>query len=552
MLITIKGPKLNTETIQVNTNTSVKEVLNQYFKQLPYPIYACKFNNCFRGLNHILTHDGTLEFLDITNQATWTIYQNSLELLYIKAVHDICGKDTRVTIANSLNKGLYTYTNPLMSKQQIKDVEDRMKELVSLDIPIKKEYMSKQEALELAKSHKLKETVKLLQSIKNIDSIHIFSLDDEVNIFYDLMVPSTSYLKYFELRPYKVGALLRFPHPEDPLNIPEYFDQQLLYNAFSEANKWGNLMNIDYISDLNEKVINNTYEDLFLMQEALHEKNISDISDIIKEQNKRVVLICGPSSSGKTTFAKRLCIQLRVNGLNPLYLGTDDYFVEQDEKPLDENGEIDYETIKAVDTNLFKNQLAELLQYKEVDLPIFDFIKNTKIFGKRYTKLEKNGVIVIEGIHALNEILTDSIDDGEKYKIYISPFTPIGIDHHNRIPTTDARMLRRLVRDHQFRGRDATTIIKEWAKVRKSENVNIFPFNAQADIFFNSNCLYELAVLKKYAEPLLRQIPRSKEEYAEAQRMLEFLKFVETIEDDTNINQNSIIREFIGGSSIVK
>lgn len=552
MKITIKGPKLKAETVELNRDTLVSEILKDYKAKMPYPIYACKFYNHYRGLNHVLTHDGVLEFLDITNQATWTIYQNSLELLYIKAVHDICGKDSLVTIANSLNKGLYTFTNPLMSKKQIKEVEDRMRELVNLDLPIKKEYMSKQEALKIARSHRQTETLKLLKSIKDIDQVHIFSLDDEVGIFYDLMVPSTSYLQYFELRPYKVGALLRYPHPEDPVHIPEYLDQKLLYNAFSEANKWGNLMNIGYISDLNEMVINNSYEDLFLMQEALHEKNISDIADIIKAQNKRVVLICGPSSSGKTTFAKRLCIQLRVNGLNPLYLGTDDYFVEMDEKPLDENGEIDLESIRAVDTDLFKKQLSELLQYKEVDLPTFDFIDNTKVFGKRFTKLERNGVIVIEGIHALNKILTDSIDDNEKYKIYISPFTPIGIDHHNRISTTDARMLRRLVRDHQFRGRSATTIIQDWIKVRRSENINIFPFNAEADIFFNSNCLYELAVLKKYAEPLLKEINRSEPEYAEAQRMLGFLKFVEKIDDDSAINQNSIIREFIGGSSIVK
>ena len=551
MRITVKGPKLNEEIIEVKEHTSVEEVLNQYKDRMPYPIYACKFNNRYRGLNHDLHHDGVLEFLDITNQAAWTIYQNSLQLLYIKAVHDICGKDTLVTISNSLNKGLYTFTVPLIDENTIKQVETRMKELVSLKLPINKEYMDKKEALELAKQKHLKETVKLLESINDIQSIHIFSLDDETEIFYDLMVPNTSYLKYFELRPYKNGILLRYPHPEDPLTIPSYEDQPLLYNAFSEANKWGNLMEINFISDLNELVTSNKYEDLFLMQEALHEKNISDIADEIKRKQKRVVLICGPSSSGKTTFAKRLCIQLRINGLKPMYLGTDDYFVEADEKPRDENGELDLESIKAVDTDLFKKQLNELLRYEEVDLPTFDFIKNGKVYGKRITKLEKNGVIVIEGIHALNRILTDTVDDNEKYKIYISPFTPIGIDHHNRISTTDARMLRRLVRDNQFRGRKPENVIQEWVKVRKAENVNIFPFSKEADVFFNSNCIYELAVLKKYAKPLLEEIDRSKPEYAEAQRMLAFLKFIETLEDNHNINNNSIIREFIGGSSIV-
>ena len=552
MKITIKGPNLQNEVIELEKNALVTDILKNYQEKMPYPIYACKFNNRYRGLSHEVHHDGVLEFLDIRNQATWTIYQNSLELLLIKAVHDVCGKDVGVTISNSLNKGLYCYTSPLISTEEINKVEKRMKELVKQDLPIVKKYMDKEEALNLAKSLHLKATVKLLESIKNISSIHIFSLDDEIEIFYDLMVPSTSYLKYFELRPYKKGMLLRYPHPEDPFVIPDYKDQTLLYNAFSEANKWGNLMDIEYISDLNEKTASDNYEDLFLMQEALHEKNISDIADSIKNANKRVVLICGPSSSGKTTFAKRLCIQLRINGLHPLYLGTDDYFVEKDEKPLDENGEIDLESIRAVDTDLFKKQLAELLDYKTVDIPTFDFVNNTKVFGQRFTKLEKNGVIVIEGIHALNNILTDTIDDKEKFKIYISPFTPIGIDRHNRIPTTDARMLRRLVRDNQFRGRDPVTIIQEWVKVRKSENINIFPFNEEADVFFNSNCLYELAILKKYAEPLLKGIPRSKPEYAEAQRMLSFLKFIEPIKDDSNIVNNSIMREFIGGSIIVK
>ena len=552
MKITVKGPNLNTEIIDVEENTAVYEVLEKYKDQMPYPIYLCKVNNCYRALAHILRHDSELEFLDIRNQATWIVYQNSLELLYIKAVHDVCGKDSLVTISNSLNKGLYTIINPLVDEDTVKKIEQHMRELVEKDLPIKKEYMSKQEALQLADSLKLKETRKLLESIKNIESVEIFSLDDEIEIFYDLMVPSTSYLTNFELIPYKKGVLLRYPHPEDPFNIPEYEDQELLYNAFSEANRWGSLMHINFVSDLNERINNNDYEELFLMQEALHEKRISDIADMIKNEKKRIVLICGPSSSGKTTFAKRLCIQLKVNGMKPLYLGTDDYFVEADEKPVDENGEIDLESIYAVDYKLFIHDLKELLEYKKVDIPTFDFVNSTKVFGQRITQLDKDGVIVIEGIHALNRMLTEGIDDSEKFKIYISPFTPIGIDHHNRIPTTDARMLRRLVRDNQFRGRSAQTIIQEWAKVRKAENVNIFPFNKEADVFFNSNCIYELAVLKKYAEPLLKQIPRSQPEYAEAKRMLNFLRYIDAIDDDSAIINNSIMREFIGGSIIVK
>ena len=552
MKIVVKGPKLNPETINVEDGTKVSDILKDYAHKMPNPIYLSKVNNCYRYLGHVLRHDSTVEFLDFSTQATWIVYQNSLELLYMKAVHDVCGKDTLVTISNSLNKGLYTFVIPSVNDETIKKIEDRMHELVLLDLPIKKEYMNKDEAIRLAESLKLKETKTLLQTIKNNDSVEIYSLDDEVEIFYDLMVPSTGYLKYFDLVPYKKGILLRFPTQEDPTHLPEYINQELLYNAFSEANNWGNLMGINFVDDLNNKVNNNEYQKLFLLQEALHEKRISNIADIIKKKKRRVVLICGPSSSGKTTFSKRLCIQLEVNGLKTLYLGTDDYFEEKDNKPIDENGEIDLESIKAVDTDLFVSNLKDLLANKETDLPTFDFINSTKVFGKRITKIDDDTVIVIEGIHSLNKILTEGIDDKDKFKIYISPFTPIGIDHHNRIPTTDARMLRRLVRDNQFRGRSASTIIQEWKKVRKSENVNIFPYNSEADVFFNSNCIYELAVLKKYAEPLLKQITRDKEEYAEARRMLNFLRYVTAIDDDSDIVNNSIIREFIGGSIIVK
>lgn len=552
MKITLKGPKLNIETIDVKEGTKVSDILKDYAEKMPYPIYLSKVNNCYRYLDHVLRHDSIVEFLDFSTQAAWVVYQNSLELLYMKAVHDVCGKDALVTISNSLNKGLYTYIIPSVDEDTIKQIEKRMHEIVSLNLPIKKEYMNKKKAIELADSLKLKETKALLQTIKTIDSIEIYSLDDEIEIFYDLMVPSTGYLKLFDLLPYKKGILLRFPTQEEPTKLPEPINQELLYNAFSEANNWGKLMNVNFVSDLNNIVNNNQYQRLFLLQEALHEKRISDIADIVKNEKRRIVLICGPSSSGKTTFSKRLCIQLEVNGLKTLYLGTDDYFVEMEDKPIDENGELDLESIKAVDTKLFVSNLKDLLANKETDLPTFDFINSRKVFGKRITKIDDDTVIVIEGIHALNNILTEGIDDKDKFKIYISPFTPIGIDHHNRIPTTDARMLRRLVRDSQFRGRDAKTVINEWKKVRKSENINIFPYSKDADVFFNSNCIYELSVLKKYAIPLLEQIDRSEEEYAEARRILNFLRYITTIEDDDNIVNNSIIREFIGGSIIVK
>ena len=551
MKITIRL-KDRDDILELQEATALTEILKRYENEFSYPIYAAKVNNAYRALTHKLTHDSFVEFVEMRNQATWVIYQNSLELLYIKAVHDIMGKDAFVTIENSLNKGLYTHIKPQANEETVSKIEDRMHELVDEDLPIIKEHLTKDELLYLSNSLKLSKTTELIETVKESDSFEVYSLSDEVAIFYSLMVPSTGYLKLFELRPYRNGILLRYPHMDEPSTLPEYEDQTLLYNAFVEADKWGKLMNINFLSDLNERIVNKDYEELFLMQEALHEKHIAEIADMIKERKRKIVLICGPSSSGKTTFAKRLCIQLQVIGLKPFYLGTDDYFVEEDENPVDENGEKDLESIKAVDTKLFVSNLKDLMAGKEVDIPSFDFVKKTKIFGKRITKLQNDGVIVIEGIHALNRLLTEGIDDDQKFKIYISPFTPIGIDHHNRIPTTDARMLRRLVRDHQFRGRSPQNVLEEWVKVRKSENVNIFPFNKEADVFFNSNCIYELAVLKKYAEPLLKQISRDQSEYAEAERMLNLLRYIDTIDNDEDIANNSILREFIGGSVIVK
>lgn len=547
-----KITNLNNKEIPFEDGTILEDVLKQVQDELTYPIYLAKLDNAYRALTHKMTHSCEVEFLDLRNQEAWLVYQNSLILVFIKAVHDVLGKKVLVTINNSLNKGLYVTSNHKFSDEDIENVKNRMLEIVDKNLPIVKEHMTKEGARILAKKQKLDEAIKLLNSITNIDDVEIYSLEDEIQIFYNLLVPSTAYVKYFEITSYRNGLILRYPHPSNPLEVESYEEQELLYNAFSEATKWGQLTNINFVCDLNEKIIYEDIDDVFLMQEALHEKKISDIADMIKERGSRVVLICGPSSSGKTTFAKRLCIQLRVNGFKTLYMGTDDYYKEFEERVYDENGEPDLESIRALDTELFMNNINDLLNGKEVDLPRYDFSASSKKYGERITKLDKNQIIVIEGIHGMNDELTKNIDDSVKFKIYISPFTPISIDHHNRISTTDARLIRRIVRDNKFRNAPAQRTISMWPKVRSSEDANIFPYNSKADVFFNSNCIYEYAVLKKYAEPLLKRINRDEKEYAEAQRLLAFLKYFDPIYDDSYIPNNSIIREFIGGSVIVK
>ena len=543
---------LNGRELSYPEGTDVETVLKDVRDERPLPVYVSKLDNAYRALTHKLTHDSHIEFLDLKNQEAWQVYQNSLVLIFIKAVHDVLGKDTRVNIRNALNMGIFVTLSHKVDENILKKIEDRMREITDADMPITKEHYTKDGAMIIARKQRMTETMKLLESITNIDDIQLYSLDDELQIFYNILVPSTGYIQYFGLKQYRSGLILRYPQQGDPTRVADYVEQPKMYEAFSESIKWGHLMGVDHVCDLNEKIIEGGVNDLILLQEALHEKKISDIADMIRDKGSRVVLICGPSSSGKTTFAKRLCIQLRVNGFRTLYIGTDDYYKEKSERVYDENGKPDLESIRAIDTRLFVEHINGLLNGEQVDLPTYDFNNSCKVYGKRITKLDRDTVIVIEGIHAMNSLLTEGIDDNMKFKIYISPFTPISIDHHNRVSTTDARMLRRIVRDYKFRNSEAQRTIDMWPDVRRSEDVNIFPYNSEADVFFNSNCIYELAVLKKYAEPLLKRIRRTEPEYAEARRMLNFLKYFDSIYDDSMIPNNSIMREFIGGSVLLK
>lgn len=392
----------------------------------------------------------------------------------------------------------------------------------------------------------------LLESNDNITRAKFYEIDGYSNFFYGLMAPSTGYVEYFQLKKYADGVLLRFPYPTEPDRIPEYIDDRNLHLAFSEAKKWQRLLGVDYLPDLNQKIAEGKADDMILLCEALHEKKIAEMADMITEQRKRIILIAGPSSSGKTTTAKRLCIQLRVNGLEPLYMGTDDYFVERSDTPLDENGKPNYEDIEALDTELFNRNMNDLLSGKVVDMPEFDFLTGEKRFGRRLTSIRSDQPIVIEGIHALNGKLTEFIDDSQKFRIYVSPFTQLNIDSHNRVPTTDARILRRIVRDYKYRNKSAAGNIDQWTQVRAGEDKNIFPFNGEADVVFNTALAYELAVLKKYVETLLEEIDDSQPEYSEAVRLLKLTRFFDSIEDESAIPNNSIIREFIGGSVFVE
>ena len=537
------------EEITVERGITIEEIYKGIKDELSYTVLAARVNNKIERLEHRLYNDCRVELLDMRTQEANLIYQNSLCLIYLKAIDDVLGK-VDVDIENAINKGLYTEikcSTPVTAKD-IKKIENRMRQLVKADIPFVREKLTKEEAEAVFVETGCPEKAELLCENQHLRKIPFYSLDGCRDFFYGLMVPSTGYIQYFQLMKYRRGVLLRFPHPSNPNVIPEYVDEKMLYKTFGEQSRWGKLMGINYVSDLNRKIEEGKFKELIQLSEALHERRIVEIADMITRQKKRIILIAGPSSSGKTTFAQRLCIQLRVNGLQPLYMGTDDYFVERENTPLDEFGEKNYEDLDAVDIHLFNQNINDLLEGKTVDMPTFNFITGHKEFGKRFTSIKSSQPIVIEGIHALNEELTRELPAEQKFKIYISPLTQLNIDSHNRVVTTDHRMLRRMVRDYKYRGHSAQSTIASWPKVRAGEDKNIFPYSNEADVLFNSVHLYEICVLKKYAKPLLEAITPDEPEYSDAVRMLNFLRFFKTVDDDSAIVNNSILREFIGGS----
>lgn len=545
-----RGASIN---LDLETGTKIEDLYIKYEKKLPYTVLAAKVNNKVVELTHRMDKDCKVELLDIRDQNANLIYQNSLILLYLKAVEDVLGK-VEVDIENAINQGLYTEIKlpQALSSKEVSSIAKRMKELVSMDIPFIKEELTKEEAVSRFEEMGCPEKKYLLVEHPTTKKVPFYSIGGYKDFFYSLMVPSTRYLEKFELRKYRRGVLLRFPQPFSPDKVPAYKDEKMLYRTFGEQTRWGKLMGVNYVSDLSKKLDEGQFKELIQLSEALHERRIVEIADIITKQRKRIILIAGPSSSGKTTFAQRLCIQLKVNGLDPLYMGTDDYFVEREDTPLDEYGERNYEDLEAVDVALFNSNMRDLLEGKTVDLPTFNFMTGKKEYGKRLTSIKSNQLIVIEGIHALNEVLTEQISKDDKFKIYISPLTQLNIDSHNRIVTTDHRMLRRMVRDYKYRGHTAQSTISSWPKVRAGEDKNIFPYSNEADVIFNSSHLYEICVLKKYAQGLLESIKPEDEEYGDATRLLKFLRFFKTVEDDSAIANNSILREFIGGSIFVE
>lgn len=537
------------QTLDVPKGISLLELSRQVEEQYESAIVAAKVNNVLKDLSFRIEEDSHIDFIDLTTDDGFRIYQRSVSFLLIKAVGEVFPQAT-ITIEHSISKGLYCELHGIdpLTEKDVQAIERRMKEMVEEDIEFHMDIVPLPEALKLFEKEGQLDKVKLLK-YRNLPTIKIYSCGWLRDYFYGIMVPSTGYLKHFELKFYMPGFILRYPDKSDPTTIPEYKEQPKLFSVFREAEKWAKILEIEDVGSLNDHIAAGYGDELIRISEALHEKKIAQLADMItNERNQiRLILIAGPSSSGKTTFAQRLSVQLRVNNVKPISISLDDYFVSRDKTPLDENGEPDFEALEAIDLDLFNEQLTKLIQGVEVELPVFNFLTGQREYRGKKVKIKRDQPIIIEGIHGLNDVLTSAIPRGSKFKIYISALTQLNIDNHNRIPTTDARIIRRIVRDNQFRSHDALKTIKLWPKVRRGEERNIFPFQEDADVMFNSHLPYELAVLKKYAEPLLAEIAPSEPEFSEAKRLLKFLSYFLPL-DDSAIPNNSIIREFIGNS----
>lgn len=541
------GQDIPYEEFETGSNVTAEDVLNSVKDRIKYSVYAALIDNKVMALNTRLTDGVSLRFLDIRSKQAFLMYQNSLVMLLLAAAKDIIG-DQHVEVRMTLNQGLYIeVTSCDVNEDQVAKIGMRMNQLIDMDLPFETGHFTKRTGRKLMLEEGLDESSRVFDKLRESDEVRIYKLNGYSDFFFTDLVPSTGYLKYFELMKYRDGILLRFAQPENPDRIPLYADEYIMYRAFKEQSQWNHLLGVKYVADLNEKIRAGKSFDLIQMSEALHDKKIVEIADAITAQKKRVVLVLGPSSSGKTTFARRLIVHLKVRGLDPLYVGTDDYFKERENCPRDENGEYDFEGIDALDLDLFNRQMKGLLAGEEVDMPVFDFITGHKEYGKRITQISGDQPIIIEGIHSFDSVLTQEIDESEKFRIYISPLTHINLNAHNRIPTTDTRIVRRIIRDSRTRGANAAETLKIWKKVHAGENKNIFPHSGEADMLFNSVHVYELAVLKKYAVPLLKEIPEEDTEYPEAERLLKLFEFVESLEDDQLIANTSILREFIGG-----
>ncbi len=536
------------EIIEYPKGITLESIAKDYENLYESEIVAAKVNNDIRELFKTLDRDAEVDFIDLTDEDGVRIYQRGLMFIAFVAARELFPEKT-MKVRHSLGKGLYCeFEKWIPTQKDLKKLKSKMKELVEKDIPFIKEELYKFDALELFEKHNLYDKIELLK-YRTKSTINVYWCGKYFNYYYGHMVPSTSYINLFDIVKVDNGFVLVHPDITTPNGLPKYVPQPKMAKAYADREKWAQIVDMETVGELNKLIADNRSRELIMMCELLHEKEISKIADSITQRgNVKLVLISGPSSSGKTTFSKRLALQLRINGLKPVPISLDDYFVERDKTPLGPDGKPDFESLKALDVELFNHDLNALFDGKAVELPKFNFKKGKREYTGNWLKPEKNTVLIVEGIHGLNPELTSKVDDALKYKIYVSALTQMNLDSDNRIPTTDVRILRRMVRDYNFRGHSALKTLEMWPAVRMGEEKNIFPFQEQADVMFNSSLPYELAVLKNFVTRLLLQVDNSTPQYSQARRLIRFLDYFLPIVDFDVIPSTSLIREFIGGS----
>lgn len=534
--------------IGVKAGTTPREILHQVGIKTKHAVIAARFNNKVRELKSPLEEDGSLGFITLDTPDGMSVYRRSLTFVMIRAAREVLD-NPRVYVRHSLSKGYYCEIDldRNLEPGDLVKLEARMRRIIEADEPFVRQEVSVKDALSIFEKDGQFDKVGILK-YRTEPSVNVYKLGEFIDYFYGCLAPSTRYVNIFELRYYPPGFILRFPLHKDPTTIPEFEEQTKMAEVFREYCRWGSILGIGKVGDMNEIIQNGDARQTVRVAEALHEKKIAGLADMIaaKLTRPRLVLISGPSGSGKTTFSKRLAIQMRVNGLENVTLSLDNYFLDRDETPIDETGEYDFESPEAINVDLLNRQLLDLFAGKVVDIPRFSFRSGERT-GSRKMSLAPDEILILEGIHALNPILTPSIPSIMKFKIYVSALSQLNIDYHNRVPTTDVRKLRRIVRDNLFRGYKALDTLSRWQSVRRGEDLYIFPHQEQADVMFNSSLIYELCALKRRAEKLLNQITSDVDEYAEARRLLRFLSYFLGIKAQ-EVPRNSILREFIGGS----
>ncbi len=553
---TIKILCENTNTsFFVKMGTSLSDLLNILSLKNPNPYLAAYVNNSLKELTYRIFEPLTVRFIDITHFEGQRVYQRTLFFIMQKAVYDLY-PDRKLSIRHSIARGFYAEIEGFdkVPNDVVDAIRLRMKEIINQNISIVKTRMLENDAIELYEKFGFDDKISLLKTRHHL-YVTVYLLADMPGFFYGALCHSTGMIHLFDIEPFFRGIYIRVPNSNNPSQLEHIVLQNKMFEVFTEHKRWGEILGISNIGAMNEIILQSRSRELIQVSEALHEKSYANIADVIynryHKDGTRIILVSGPSSSGKTTSSKRLSIHLAVLGFKPMVISLDDYFLNRENTPIDENGEYDFEALEALDIPQFNKDLLALLSGEEVNIPTYDFHTGSrKMDPAKVLKMQDRSILLIEGIHALNPSLTNQIAENQKFKIYVSALTSVSMDNMNRIATTDNRLLRRMVRDNAFRGTSAVDTIKRWPSVRRGEYKHIFPYQEQADVMFNSSMYYELCVLKHYAEPILMEVPNNVPEYGEAKRLLKFLEYFIPIDTEC-IPPTSVLREFIGGSSLV-